>query len=94
MGHLRATLEANPLTRLQKYLLHQKLLSQKHLKALEADIQGAIDRAWQEAQEQMASMGDSLQMFDHVYAEPSPYLEAQRQAWQQFRTAHEEAAHA
>ncbi len=84
----------DPLTRLQKYLLHHKLLTQKHLKALEADIQGAIDHAWQEAQEQMASMGDPLQMFDHVYAEPPPYLAAQCQAWQQFQTAHKEAEHA
>ena len=41
-------------------------------------------RAWQEAQEQMVSMGDPLDIFDYVYAELPPYLAEQRQAFQQF----------
>jgi pyruvate dehydrogenase E1 component alpha subunit len=83
-----------PLLRLQKYLLDQDLLSQKHLKALEADVQADIDHAWQEAQEQMASMGDPLDMFDHMYAELPPYLAEQRQAFQQFLAMQKDTNHA
>jgi pyruvate dehydrogenase E1 component alpha subunit len=80
----------DPLVRLQKYLIDRKLLSHKHLKDLEADVQAEIDRAWQEAQEQMASMGDPLDIFDYVYAELPPYLAEQRQAFQQFLASQKE----
>src|SRR5215470_18798338 len=80
---VKAWEKRDPLVRLQKYLMDRKLLSDKYLKDLEADIQADIDRAWQEAQEQMASMGDPLDIFDHVYAALPPYLAEQRQAFQQ-----------
>ena len=72
------------LVRLQKYLLAQELPAKKDFKALEADIHAEIEHAWQEAQEQMASMGEPLDIFDHVYAELPPSLAEQRQAFQQF----------
>lgn len=84
----------DPLVRLQKYLLDQALLSKKDLKALEEDIQAEIEHAWQEAQEQMASMGDPLDIFDHVYAELPPYLTEQRQAFQQFLALQKDTDHA
>jgi TPP-dependent pyruvate/acetoin dehydrogenase alpha subunit len=84
----------DPLVRLQKYLIDRKLLSHKHLKDLETDIQADIDRAWQEAQEQMASMGDPLDIFDHVYAELPPYLAEQRQAFQEFLATQKDTHHA
>jgi pyruvate dehydrogenase E1 component subunit alpha len=84
----------DPLVRLQKYLMDRKLLSHKHLKDLEAEIQADIDRAWQEAQEQMASMGDALDIFDYVYAELPPYLAEQRQAFQQFLARQKDTHHA
>jgi pyruvate dehydrogenase E1 component alpha subunit len=74
----------DPLVRLQKYVMDRKLLSHKHLKDLEAGIQADIDQAWQEAQEQMASIGDPLDIFDYVYAELPPYLAEQRRTFQQF----------
>jgi hypothetical protein len=80
--------------RLQKYLIDRKLLSHKHLKVLEADVQAEIDHAWQEAHEQMASMGDPLDIFDYVYAELPPYLAEQRQAFQQFLTSQKDTHHA
>jgi hypothetical protein len=80
--------------RLQKYLLDQELLSKKDLKALEADIHAEIEHAWQEAQEQMASMGDPLDIFDHVYAELPASLAEQRQAFQQFLARPKDTKHA
>jgi len=84
----------DPLVRLQKYLLDQELLSKKDLKALEADIHAEIDHAWQEAQEQMASMGDPLDIFDHVYAELPPSLAEQRQAFQPSLARQKDTKHA
>jgi pyruvate dehydrogenase E1 component subunit alpha len=84
----------DPLVRLQKYLIDRKLLSDKHLKDLEAKVQADIEHAWQEAQEQMACMGDPLDIFDHVYAELPPYLAEQRQAFQQFLPRQKDTHHA
>ena len=84
----------DPLVRLQKYLIDRKLLSRKYLKDLEADVQAEIDRAWQEAQEQMASMGNPLDIFDYVYAELPPYLAEQRQDFQQFLASQKDTHHA
>jgi pyruvate dehydrogenase E1 component alpha subunit len=89
---VKAWEKRDPLARLQKYLMDRKLLSDKYLKDVEADIQADIDRAWQEAQEQMASMGDPLDIFDHVYSELPPYLAEQRQAFQQFLATRKEGA--
>jgi pyruvate dehydrogenase E1 component alpha subunit len=84
----------DPLLRLQKYLLDQKVLTKKYLKALEDEVHEDIESAWQEAQEQMASMGDPLGIFDHIYAEPPPYLEEQRQAFRDFLAARKDPDHA
>ena len=84
----------DPLLRLQKYLLDQKVLAKKDLKVLEEAIHEDIEQAWQEAQEQMASMGDPRDIFDHIYAEPPPYLEEQRQAFEQFLAGRKDADHA
>jgi pyruvate dehydrogenase E1 component alpha subunit len=80
----------DPLLRLQKYLLNKKVLSKKRLDALENDIKADIDQAWQEAQAQMSTLGDALDIFDHVYAEAPPYLQEQRHAFAQFLAARKE----
>ena len=38
-------------------------------------IQSAVDRA----EEQMKTLGDPMDMFEHTYAEMSPYLETQKE---------------
>jgi pyruvate dehydrogenase E1 component alpha subunit len=84
----------DPLPRLQQYLRAQDLLSEQDLEALEAEIKTTIDQAWEEAQDRMASLGDPLDMFEHVYAERPASLEAQRQAYDQVLAALKDTHHA
>jgi pyruvate dehydrogenase E1 component alpha subunit len=86
--------ERDPLRRLQQYLIAQDLLSEQRLEALEAEISETIAQAWEDAQAQMASLGDPLDMFEHVYAERPASLEAQRQACEQFLASHKDTDHA
>ena len=62
------------------------MLSKKDIEALEEDLKEEISQAWQEAQAEMKEMGDPIDMCDYVYAERPPYLEEQREAFQQFFT--------
>ena len=81
----------DPLIRLQEYLIQQDVLSKKDIEALEEDLKDEISQAWQEAQAEMEEMGDPIDMFDYVYAERPPYLEEQREAFQQFLAIQQEA---
>jgi TPP-dependent pyruvate/acetoin dehydrogenase alpha subunit len=81
----------DPLIRLQEYLIQQDVLSKKDIEALEEDLKEEISQAWQEAQAEMEEMGDPIDMFDYVYAERPPYLEEQREAFQQFLASQQEA---
>ena len=44
---------------------------------LAKEIQSAIDRA----EEQMKSLGNPIDMFDHAYAQMPPYLKEQKEAF-------------
>jgi pyruvate dehydrogenase E1 component alpha subunit len=70
--------QKDPLLRYQKYLHEKKYLSESELDALEEqiklDIQDAIDRV----ELRMKELGDPLEMFDHLYAELPPHLQAQK----------------
>lgn len=74
--------ERDPIDRLQDYLIDQGVLSQDDIDEVEEEIEEQIQQAWEEAQEQMEELGEQQEvMFDHVYAERHPYLEAQREAF-------------
>ncbi len=70
----------DPLPRFERYLLDKGVLTESKLESVRArvveEIQGAVARA----EEQMQSLGDPLQMFDHLYAELPPYLAEQKAA--------------
>lgn len=83
--------QRDPLVRLQKYLIEQNVLSQKKIETLEEDLKEEISQAWQEAQAEMEAMGDPIDMFDYVYAERPSYLEEQRETFQHFLAAQQEA---
>jgi pyruvate dehydrogenase E1 component alpha subunit len=68
----------DPLPRFEKYLLEKGILTEKKVGKLQADIAAAIQRAVDHAEDQMKSMGDPLDMFDHQYAEMPPPLERQK----------------
>ena len=71
--------QRDPLPRFQKYLAGKGLLSEKDISRIETEVQEQIQQAVDRAEEQMKTMGDPLEMFDHVYAETPPYLESQKQ---------------
>jgi pyruvate dehydrogenase E1 component alpha subunit len=70
----------DPIPRLQGYLEARGLLDEGVVGDLEKEIEEQIDGAWQEAQARMDEHDDPLAIFEHVYAEAPPYLEAQREA--------------
>jgi len=73
--------QRDPLPRFQKYLGDKDLLSSDDLERLESEIENQIDDVWNEAKEEMELLAkDPEHMFEHVYAEMPPHLEAQRQS--------------
>mgnify|MGYP002630320752 CR=1 FL=1 len=68
----------DPLPRYQNYLLKKNVLTESALTALEEEIQLDIQAAIDRAELQMKELGDPLDMFDHLYAELPPHLQAQK----------------
>lgn len=68
----------DPLPRFERYLLKKGVLTDDDLvtlrEAVMEDIQAAVTRA----EDEMKNLGQPLQMFDHLYAELPPYLQAQK----------------
>jgi len=71
--------ERDPIPRFQKYLRSRDLISDDDIDALEEEIAEEIDEAWERAKDRMDSLGDPVDMFDHIYSEPPPYLQEQRE---------------
>jgi len=69
----------DPLPRFQKYLTGKGLLSEDKITALEEEVKAEIQAAVDRAEELMNKFGDPLDMFDHAYAEPPPYLLEQKE---------------
>ncbi|WP_051305501.1 pyruvate dehydrogenase (acetyl-transferring) E1 component subunit alpha [Desulfogranum mediterraneum] len=72
--------ERDPLPRFGDYLKARGSLSEESAAAVEeavlAEVQAGVDRA----EQQMATLGDPLQMFDHLFAELPPATQAQKEA--------------
>jgi pyruvate dehydrogenase E1 component alpha subunit len=68
----------DPIARFQRYLTDKGVLTPEKIETLEAEIKAEIQAAVTRAEEQMSQMGDPLEMFDHVYAEMPPDLQAQK----------------
>jgi pyruvate dehydrogenase E1 component alpha subunit len=68
-----------PLLRFQKYLLNKELLSERIIEKSEADIKEKIKAAVDRAEEQMKTLGDPLDMFNHTFAKLPPHLIEQKE---------------
>jgi len=68
----------DPLDRYEQYLLKKSILSTEDLAALQEEVTKQIQAAVDRAEQQMQELGDPLEMFDHLYAELPPYLQAQK----------------
>jgi pyruvate dehydrogenase E1 component alpha subunit len=66
--------------RFQKYLLEKGILSKEVIAGLESEIMKEIQTAIDQAEAQMKSLGDPMDMFAHTSVEMSPYLKEQQDA--------------
>jgi len=71
----------DPITRFQNYLEDKGVLSEDKIAGLEAEVAEEIQSAIDRAEEQMKTLGDPIDMFEHAYAEMPPYLKAQKDAF-------------
>jgi pyruvate dehydrogenase E1 component alpha subunit len=69
----------DPITRFQKYLVDKGLLSDAKIDAVESAILDEVQAAVENAEKQMQTMGDPMHMFEHAYAEMSPFLKEQKE---------------
>jgi pyruvate dehydrogenase E1 component alpha subunit len=69
----------DPLPRFQAYLLNKGLLSEDKIAKIESEILQEIQQAVDRAEEQMKTLGNPLDMFEHAYADMPPYLKEQRE---------------
>ena len=69
----------DPLARFEVYLQQKKLLTKKNIETTNEEVLARIQKAVENAEAQMKSMGDPLDMFDHAYAEIPPHLAEQRE---------------
>ena len=69
----------DPLPRFQRYLMEKGVLTEEMLESVGSRVKTEIQTAVEHAEEQMRSLGDPLQMFDHLYGELPPYLRIQKE---------------
>ena len=73
--------KCDPLRRFRHYLVNRGLLDDSAVEAMEKDIAEEMKQAWKSAEERMATLTDPLVIFDHQFAEMSPYLRVQHDAF-------------
>ncbi len=71
----------DPIERFQNYLLAKGTLSRDKVEGIEADVLTQIQTAIDQAEAEMTSLGDPIDMFDHAYAEMPAYLMEQKEAY-------------
>jgi pyruvate dehydrogenase E1 component alpha subunit len=84
----------DPIQRFQTYLKNKSLLTDERIQEIEDEIGAEIQEAVDRAEKQMDDLADkALAMFDHMYAEMSPYLQAQKDELAQELNRSKEASH-
>ena len=71
----------DPITRFQKYLMQKGVLSEDINTGLDAEVTEEIQSAIDRAEEQMKSLGNPIDMFEHAYAQMPPYLKEQKESF-------------
>ena len=71
----------DPITRFQNYLMKKGVLSEDINTGLEAEVTEEIQSAIDRAEEQMKSLGNPINMFEHAYAQMPPYLKEQKESF-------------
>ena len=71
----------DPISRFHKYLMDKGVITEDFAVGLDAEIAKEIQSAIDRAEEQMKSLGNPIDMFDHAYAQMPPYLKEQKEAF-------------
>lgn len=72
----------DPIARFQRYLKDKGVLGDDDIDALEEEIAGEIQQAWDDAEKTMAELDDAPgEMFEHLLDTMPPELAAQREAF-------------
>ena len=71
----------DPITRFQNYLIDKGVISEDKISGLDAEVVEEIQSAIDRAEEQMKTLGDPIDMFEHAYAEMPPFLKEQKEAF-------------
>ncbi len=72
----------DPISRYETYLVQKGLLDVEKIAAIQQEVDDQIQAAVERAEAAMKTMGDPLSMFEHVYADLTPDLVAQKAALQ------------
>jgi pyruvate dehydrogenase E1 component alpha subunit len=84
----------DPITRFKNYLTDKGVLSEDKIAGLDAEVAEEIQSAIDRAEEQMKTLGDPIDMFEHAYAEMPPYLKEQKEAFaRELAGKHKEGDH-
>ena len=74
--------QRDPIPRFQRYLADRGLIDDDRIDEIEDEVASEIDDAWDEASQRMSELDeDPAHMFEHLYAEMPPTIEAQRSAF-------------
>jgi len=68
----------DPIDRLRTYMSNRDLAGDDDFEQLESSVSEQVADAVEQAEARFEELGDPAGMFDHVWAEPPPYVEAQR----------------
>ena len=71
----------DPITRFQNYLIAKGVISEDKIVGLDSEVAEEIQSALDRAEEQMKTLGDPIDMFEHAYAEMPPILKEQKEAF-------------
>lgn len=71
----------DPITRFQNYLMDKGVISEDKIAGLDAEVVEEIQSAIDRAEEQMKTLGDPIDMFEHTYAQIPPFLKEQKEAF-------------
>jgi pyruvate dehydrogenase E1 component alpha subunit len=82
----------DPLTRFRIYMEAKKLWTPAWQEALEAELAEEIEDSVREAEAELHAV-NPYEMFDHVYSELTPHLQAQKETALEFADAVAQAAH-
>ena len=71
----------DPITRFQNYLIDKGVISEEKIAGLDSEVTEEIQSAIDRAEEQMKTLGDPIDMFEHAYAQMPPFLKEQKEAF-------------